>query len=130
MFTFTPQRALGALVLLALVAGAVGCEQGARRLSLDKDLARESFVTFLEAWKQGERPAALNERSPQIIAGDADWNAGRKLVGYRVLGTESDDGTNLHTTAALVVLDANGREHKQQVTYIVGTSPVVTIFRK
>lgn len=115
---------------LLVIVGAVGCEQGARRLSLDKPLARESFVTFLDAWKQGERPSALKERSPQIIVGDADWNAGRRLVDYRVLETETDDGTNLHTTAELVLEDAKGREQTQQVTYVVGTSPVITIFRK
>lgn len=127
---FVPHRHSLFLLVSVVVALAAGCEQGARRLSLDRSLARDSFVTALESWKQGEHPSALRERSPGIVVGDHDWESGRRLILYRLLDGETDDGTNLHATVELVLRDGKGRERKQQVTYIVGTSPVITIFRK
>lgn len=112
------------LLCLSLTAG---CGHSARNLKLDKESARQSLSAFLDCWKSGGEPDALKSRSPAIIGRDTDWDNGNKLVSY-TLGTETDDGTNMHITAQLVVATRSGQAPKT-VDYIVGTSPVITVFR-
>jgi hypothetical protein len=117
---------LGAIVLgLALVGALAGCTQSkGRNLPLDKTVARDSLKKFLETWKSGGKPSDLKNASPSIIVSDDDWNAGKKLASYTISSEEKDDGTNAHLTAELTI---DGRKRNQK--YIVGTSPVITIFR-
>lgn len=114
-------------VIAALLIGAAGCDGGARDLALDPDLARSSVRSFLDAWQRGGTADELNAADPQIVAGDPDFKAGKSLVAYRVLPEETDDGTNLHVSVELELKDG-ARVRKKRVTYVVGTSPVVTIF--
>jgi hypothetical protein len=121
------RHVLGALGLLFVVALA-GCgAPSAQDLALDKDTARNSLMAFLDCWKAGGEPDALKALSPAIIGRDTDWDAGNKLVRY-TLGAVTDDGTNLHVTTELMVASRSGQAAKT-VNYIVGTSPVITVFR-
>jgi hypothetical protein len=124
-------RKLGIASLLCLLPLA-GCGRtGGRDLSLDAEQARQSFNTFLETWKQGKTAGDLKALEPSIIAGDEDWSAGAKLVSYKVAPQEFNDGTNLHLTAELQLNGKNSKKSgKAAVSYVVGTSPVITIFRK
>lgn len=115
------------LVCLSLAAG---CDRGSRRLSLNQHLARDSFTAFLDAWEEGRKPESLRQGEPEIIVGDYAWNSGYRLLDYELGGEEHNDGTNLHLSATLVLENPQGRQSRQQVTYIVGTDPVITIFRK
>jgi hypothetical protein len=96
---------------------------------LDPELARSSLTTFLDTWKKGG-PAALKNESPEIIVGDPQWEQGARLVEYRVLEPVTNDGSNLHAPVELELEDGSGKRSKQQVTYVVGTNPKVTIFPK
>src|SRR5687768_13356254 len=108
---------------VALAACAItGCGRGGSP-SLNEDVARSSLTVFLEAWKKGERPTALASQSPEIIVGDAQWNQGARLVAYRVLDSVANDGSNLHQPVELELEDGAGKRTRQQVKYIVGTSP-------
>jgi hypothetical protein len=114
------------LILLCLLS--VGCGGGeGRTLSLNKDAARDACTEFLEAWKKGGKSADLQ---PAIIGKDSDWEAGQTLTGYELLPNEMDGGSNLHIPVRLTLKNAQGREEQQDVTYIVGTSPKVTVFRE
>jgi hypothetical protein len=104
-----------------------GCGVNARNLKLDKDAARQSLSAFLDCWKSGGEPGALQARDPPIIGHDTDWDAGQKLVRYTI-GAETDDGTNMHITTELVLSGGRG-ETTKSVDYVVGTSPAITIFR-
>jgi len=121
------RRAVWALVLVAACALTAGCDRGARSLKLDPELARTSLSAALESWKKGERPAALQDRSPVITVTDANWESGYKLEKYTVTGDEKNDGTNLHITVDLVTRDNKNRPRQSSVTYTVGTSPVITV---
>ncbi len=121
-------RLLTYIVLLVVVAVSGGCSQGARSLKLDKDVAHQSFETFLSAWRDGKTPKDLQEGKPQIICGDHQWRNGQKLVSFEILPTEESDGTNLKLTAKLTIELANKKTEVRTVEYIVGTSPVITIF--
>ena len=122
-----PVRAPVAFLMLALCGALVsGCGYSAQQLSLDEDKARESLNTALKAWQEGKKPADLK---PGIIVGDEDWNAGLALTSFKVLPDETNDGTNLHIPVELALKAPAGVEQKSNVLYIVGTSPMVTIFR-
>jgi len=114
-----PRR--GTFYVLLLV-GVCGCTQRPTDHSLDPALARSSVQKALQAWVDGKTPVDLKP----IIVGDPAWNQGKKLVAFEVLTKEeTSDGSNLHIQVNRKFRDG-GAEPK--VTYIVGTSPVVTIF--
>jgi hypothetical protein len=124
-------RTSHSLIACALIAWCLaitaGCGHNARNLNLDKDVARQSLSAFLDCWKAGGDPDSLKSASPAIIGRDSDWEGGKKLVSF-TLGADTDDGTNMHITTELVLSDGRGQVTRP-VDYIVGTSPVITIFR-
>lgn len=102
-----------------------GCEGETQPHSLNEQLARDSLDKALEAWVDGK---SLEELKPEIIVGDSRWEQGQKLLDFQILpAEESTDGSNLHIVVKLT-LDRSGTQVDSKVTYIVGTSPVVTIF--
>lgn len=119
------RRGFGFL-LLAVLAGS-GCGHSARNLSLDPELARKSCTEFLDAWKAGK---TVKDLLPAIVARDEDWEGGAELVAYEVLPDERSDGTNLHIPTRLTLKKPKGKETKTDVTYVVGTSPAVSVFRE
>jgi hypothetical protein len=118
-------RWLLALVLVGFAS--VGCDRSSRGLSLDQNQAREACAAFLTAWKEGKQPGDLR---PKITGRDYSWDSGQKLVAFELLPDETNDGTNLHIPVRLTLQDPEGKESTSNATYTVGTSPVVTVFRK
>lgn len=120
-------KRLRRLLVLALLCGVVvGCSRSARSLSLNQPQAREACTAFLSAWKDGKK---IGDLSPKIVGRDSDWESGQKLESFELLPEEHSDGTNLHLKVRRTLKDDKGREIKQEVAYVVGTSPVVTVFR-
>ncbi|MEX2558332.1 MAG: hypothetical protein WD403_00390, partial [Pirellulales bacterium] len=104
---------------------ATGC--GHKNQPTNAVLARESLKTALDSWKEGQTPQDLKQRSPSIIVGDTAWEGGQKLESYEIVGPEFDDGVNLHCPVKLVLKDSQGSTRTEETTYIVGTSPVITV---
>ena len=96
---------------------------------MDAAVARGAVKTALEGWKKGDPPAALKNASPAITVQDMDWQAGAKLVDYQVDGDGKDFGPNLHVPVKLTLRTPQGKQIKKSVSYVVGTSPYVTVFR-
>ena len=110
----------GFLLLISL-----GCS-GARDLDLDPDIARKSLDKALKAWVDGKKPTDLQ---PEIIVGDYVWESGKKLLSYEIKSNEMNDGNNLHLFVVCQFANPKGKKPiKTDVTYIVGTDPVITIF--
>jgi hypothetical protein len=103
-----------------------GCGYTAQDLALDEVRAREACTRFLTAWQEGRAPADLR---PDITGSDYDWKAGKKLVSFELLSDEVSDGTNLHIPVRLTLQAGDGRKSSSSAVYVVGTSPVVTVFR-
>lgn len=106
--------------------GLSGCEQNARSLTVDKAGARQACQTFLTAWKDGKQIADLR---PKITGRDSDWEAGKTLESFEILPEERTDGANLFLKVRRTVKPPQGAPEKQEVEFVVGTSPVVTVFR-
>lgn len=116
-----------------LAAAALACVSfagcGRKNLPVEPDLAAQSLEAALASWQRGEPLASLDQRTPPITVGDFAWRDGRKLSGYRLLGEAKNDGFNLRYDVELTFADAQGAA-VEQVSYIVGTSPAITIFRE
>ncbi|MBI1347547.1 hypothetical protein GC163_14805 [bacterium] len=121
-------RSLTSLICVSLIlmASMSGCARTARDLSLDKDVARDSLTTALTAWVAGQQPSDL---LPKITVGDASWTAGKKLVSFELkTAEETSDGTNLYVPVVCRFESSGGKVATTETIYIVGTSPVITIF--
>ena len=118
------------LAAICLLTTGVGCSGPPRAAAVDASRAREALVTALERWEQGGRPVDLKDASPSITVQDFDWEAGVRLVRFRVVDEGRDDDANLIIPVELTLQAPNGREVSKNVTYVVGTSPSITVFRE
>lgn len=114
------------MLFLLLNGVLVGCSRSARNLSLNQPQARDACHEFLTAWQSGKTVADLK---PKIIGRDSDWERGQKLESFEILKDERRDGPNLHLTVRRTLKNDAGQVTQQEVAYVVGTSPVVTVFR-
>ena len=109
------------MLVVVLAFGLWGCSKETQSHPLDEDLARKSVKKAMEAWVEGKTPKDLQ---PEVVVGDPDWEQGKKLVSFEIVtNEETSDGSNLH-----IVVKQKFEASDSQVTYIVGTSPVVTVF--
>ncbi|MFO0870262.1 MAG: hypothetical protein U0935_15140 [Pirellulales bacterium] len=122
-------HALVACVWGSVVASLIGCGSGGGAdLKLNPEQARQALTTFLETWSKGEPVTALASQKPAIVGRDPSWEGGDKLARFKV-GEEKSDGANLHVDVELELESADKGKVTQKVTYVVGTSPVITVFR-
>lgn len=118
-------RWFSGMVLVGLMVIA-GCSRTARDLKLDANVARAALEKAMQAWVDGKKPADLK---PEITVGDSVWNSGKTLVSFEIKTTEEkSDGTNLYIPVVRQLKDDKGRITKSEMLYVVGTSPVITIF--
>jgi hypothetical protein len=113
-------------IAVALLGGCSGSQWGA---PVDADRAREALKTALDAWKKGHTPATLKTSTPAITAQDLDWLGGAKLVDYEVTGDGKSVEASLYVPVTLTLKMATAKEVKKKVTYVVGTSPYLSVFR-
>ena len=107
-----------------------GCGSGVYQSApVDEDKASETLLEVMESWKEGETPDSLQEQSPKIVVQDFDWLSGMKLLSYEVVGESKAVDANLIARVKLTLQDKTGNELEKTVTYVVGTSPVLTVFR-
>jgi hypothetical protein len=123
-------RHAGLLLLLMASVGIAGCAtKGYEAPVLDTPKARETLTSVLEDWKNGETPEALQKRTPPIVVQDIDWTSGAKLVKYELSGDGNEAEGSLVTQVKLTLQPSRGGPKEKTVTYIVGTSPGLTVLR-
>ena len=126
-----PGRAPRYFVISLAIAFALlgGCSRTPWAGTVDADRAREVLKTALDVWKKGDTPDTLKSSSPTITAQDLDWLGGAKLVNYELTGDSKSVEANLYVPVTLTLTTATGKEVKKKVTYIVATSPYLSVFR-
>jgi hypothetical protein len=115
-------------VLLGLTIFGCGGDYSAAAHRVDPETARSTLNSVLDGWKAGDNPDAWQQKSPSVVIQDFDWKGGAKLLSYEILTTEAIDA-NLHCQVKLSLISPTGNETEKTVTYLVGTSPVLTVFR-
>ena len=116
---------LGVLGLLLLS----GCSASSGASVVDAPRAREALKTALDHWKSGGDPKELESSSTPMVAQDFEWAAGAKLLDYEVQG-ERPEGRNLRFEVKLKLgPQGNKKAAEKKGSYVVGTSPSLTVFR-
>jgi hypothetical protein len=119
--------------LIAMFLGAfavAGCGSGPYKSApVNPDIARDTLNSAMESWKSGETIESLKADSPSIVVQDLDWSAGAKLLDYEVLDDGKPESANLVARVKLSLEDQDGATSEKTVTYLVGTAPVLTVFR-
>jgi hypothetical protein len=117
---------LGAMLVLALS----GCSNS-RAHAVDPPRAREALKTALDHWKQGESPRSLSSSAAPMTVQDFDWEGGAKLIDYQILddGQPADANLRLKVRLTTTGAKAGGKTNQKTVSYLVTTSPSVTVFR-
>lgn len=137
MFALAPSTRLtrltvaGSLIMVALS----GCSESLGK-PVDTAVAESALQTVLESWLAGDMPESQHEASPRIVVQDADWLARKRLERYEILGNGTEEGQNLVVRVRLTLKSQEdsedgtpGTSEQKVVTYVVGTSPVLTVFR-
>lgn len=107
-----------------------GCAQGTYQSApVDAPVARSTLERVLETWKGGEAIDSLRKQSPSVVVQDFDWLNGLELVDYEVLDKGKEADANLIAHVKLSLKDRQGAQFAKTVTYLVGTAPVLTVFR-
>lgn len=115
----------GALCCVLLGCGPV------RAKPVQSDLARKTLVEVLDHWKSGGNIEELRKRKPEIVAQDFAWMKGMKLQEYRVLDEGRSENAHLRCEVELTLVpEDGGAPNTKTVNYLVGTDPVLTVFRE
>lgn len=124
-------KTLSLIVLTAAVMDTIGCGDGPSQAApVNTVKAQDALKTTLERWKSGGKCDELKAESPSITVQDLDWEGGKSLVAFEILDDGKNDDANLRVSVDLTLRDKGGREQKKKVKYVVGTSPVITVFRE
>ena len=120
---------LVACVVLALFIGAMsGCSGPARAAAVDAEQARETLEQVLGLWREGEKIDSCGQLGQEVVVQEMYWTQGVRLESYQVLKQEARDA-NLFVTVEMTLRDDQQGEWEEEVTYCVGTDPVLTVFR-
>jgi hypothetical protein len=117
------------LLILSLSVPTAGCSGTSGNDAVRPDVAKETLIAALTAWMAGELPESLKTRSPAIVVQDMDWSAGHKLQDFELQGEGKSVGANLSIEVQLTLVDTEGKSSQQEVWYLVGTDPALTVFR-
>ncbi|OYW22124.1 MAG: hypothetical protein B7Z55_05010 [Planctomycetales bacterium 12-60-4] len=116
----------GLCMALALIC--IGCGP-TRAKPVDVELARSTLTKVLEHWKQGGSIDDLRQGRPEIVVQEALWTKDKPLVDYSLVDQGREEDANWYCEVELTFAGANdGKPSKKNVTYVVGTDPVLTVF--
>lgn len=90
--------------------------------------AHEVLKAGLEAWKKGSTPASLESGAAPVKFSDSDWQAGVKLLEYRIVKVGGEDEGEVVCTVILKV-QTRGKAVDRTLNYRVTLSPKRSVAR-
>jgi hypothetical protein len=117
---------LPSVLILVLAFG--GC--GPSATPSDPTEGRKALQIVLDAWKGGEKPAALAQQTPSIHVTDGDWMSGLCLQSYNAEGDGKLVGTDVNYNVVLVLKTAKGKVVTRNAVYAVTTHPQLMVLRQ
>ncbi len=115
---------------MASILAISGCKSGPLVEPVDSTVARNTLKEVLETWERGGSIAELKSGDQRIVVQDIDWSRGMKLKGFKLLDEGREEDANLFCEVELMLEPASGGEPvKKTVIYVIGTDPVLTVFR-
>lgn len=116
------------LASLALFVTGVGCGQQVAA-PVDSQQARTTLEAVLTDWQAGGTPDAWQQKSPKVVVQDLEWSGGAQLVSFQIQGEGEPRDANLYCKVQIVTSNGGQTSPPRIVTYVVGTDPVLTVFR-
>lgn len=116
-----------AATITLLIGGCGGYSAEANRV--DPELARQTLEEVLTSWQEGATPESWQQKTPQVVVQDMEWKSGKTLKSFEILDGGQAIDANLNCQVKLTLTDGETGERQRTVTYYVGTSPVLTVFR-
>ncbi len=117
------------IIAASLAVIASGCNSHTKASPVDPTLARSTLKSVLESWQRGESIDSWQSKQPPVVVQDFDWKAGTKLSSFEIFQKDETMDANLFCQVKLTMQNAQSQQSDRLVTYIVGTSPVFTVFR-
>ena len=112
---------------------ASSCSGPGQPSAVDVPLARDALKAAMEQWKNGGDLKSVEASGTKVIAQDPDWAAGTKLVDYQILDDGKPEDVNLRVQVKLTLSNPGGKDKgkpiEKKASYVVGTSPSVTVYR-
>ena len=93
------------------------------------DVAQQTLLSAMEAWKDGKEAEDLLAEKPSIVVQESEWVEGTKLLEYEIVSDDQATGPNLIATVKLKLSKSDGTVTSKTATYVVGTSPGLTVYR-
>lgn len=101
--------------------------------AVNAPLAREALKAAMEQWKNGGDLQSVQASGTPVTAQDPDWRAGAKLIDYQILDDGKPEDVNLRVQVKLTLSTSDTKEKgkpvEKKASYVVGTSPSVTVYR-
>lgn len=116
-------------MVVVLSVALPGCGKSTKADLVDPTLARSTLESVLESWRRGDPIDSWQINDAPIVVQDLDWKAGVKLASFEILDQGDAVDANLFCQVELSLIDSRSKSFTRNVTYIVGTSPVPTVFR-
>jgi hypothetical protein len=100
---------------------AFGCKKGDVNDFVPPDAsARKALAAVLDAWKSGQTMGPVDDGPSKIAVADFNWQAGRKLTAYEIVGpTTGEDQNQRYTVKITLEVDAA----PQEAIYVVFGKP-------
>lgn len=125
-------KTLSKLSVLALATLAVsGCDSTpSSPHPVEPVKARETLEAVLTSWQEGAAIESWRDHEPEVVVQDLDWETGKELESFEILDDGNAMDAILRCEVRLTVTDSETGSSEKTVTYQVGTSPVITVFRE
>jgi hypothetical protein len=118
----------GKALLLIPLALACGCGPTSPAVS-DIDAATKLLNSTFESWKSGQPGPTLRYVFPPVYVSEEMWDEGFLLSDFTIDGAGEVYGTNVRLRVTLNGKKKDGAAVNRQVTYLVTTTPALTIAR-
>ncbi|HUY31436.1 MAG TPA: hypothetical protein VMV69_01550 [Pirellulales bacterium] len=113
-------RLWGCLALACCMAA--GCKKGSIKDFIPPDdAARKALTAALDAWKSGKPFGQVDATAPKIEVGESNWQGGKKLTAYEIVGPTSGDDQNKRFTVKITL---DGAAPQETVYVVLGKDPL------
>jgi hypothetical protein len=107
-------------VFLCVCAGCTG--RGTAKYIPSEDKARQALEAALNAWRDGKKPGSVAGAPMPVQVVDSEWQSGKKLQSYEIVGEEPNEGPRLFSVR-LTLQQPSGQQATTRY-YVVGKDPL------
>ncbi|QDV54908.1 hypothetical protein Mal33_08740 [Rosistilla oblonga] len=124
------RRLTWAVLLIGSVIASIGCSgYSPAEHRVDTNVAHDTLQRVLSQWQQGRSSEDCLAMQPPVIVQDMDWKSGTQLDAFEIVAPGEARDANYYCEVTLSLHSSDSPPRSKKVVYLVGTSPVLTVFR-